>query len=230
MAHYFCKGSGLEVGAMCYPYLFNSDCKMKYADIFDNNELRRLYDEIPLENLYSEDLVRTDYVLKAPKYLFEVIESNTFDFVYSSHSLEHTPNPISALNDQIRITKPGGIIYSVIPNKKNTYDRLRKTTPPSILINKFEKNIYEHSIDEAIDVVKNTDSHAIYEPYKKNPLNFAKEIIRKKEGIHHFHTFDETNTLEILIYLVKKNSAYIEYFSGFQERDIHFALRKKNSI
>ena len=53
--------------------------------------------------------------------------------------------------------------------------------------------------------------------------------ILKKEGIHHFHTFDETNTLEILIYLVKKNGANIEYFSGFQERDIHFAIRKNNS-
>ena len=229
MAHYFCKGKGLEVGAMCYPYLFNSDCQLKYADIFENSELRRIFNEIPLEKLYSKDLVHTDYVLKPPKYLFENIDNDTFDFVYSSHSLEHTPNPISALNDQIRITKPGGIIYSVIPNKKNTYDRLRKTTPSNILINKFEKNIYDHTLNEAIDVVKNTESHALYEPHKNNPLNYAKEIIKKKEGIHHFHTFDETNTLEILIYLVKKNGANIEYFSGFQERDIHFAIRKNNS-
>lgn len=227
MAHYFCKGKGLEIGALCYPYLFNDDCKLQYADIFDNSELRRIVDEIPLENLYSKELVRIDYILKPPKYLFEDINSNTFNFVYSSHSLEHSPNPISALNDQIRITKPGGIIYSVIPNKKNTYDRLRKTTPSSILINKFEKNIYEHSIEEAIDVVKNTDSHALYEPHKKDPINYAKEILEKKEGIHHYHTFDETNILEALIYLAKNTSAYIEYFSGFQERDIHFALRKK---
>ena len=118
MAHYFCKGKGLEIGALCYPYLFNDDCKLQYADIFDNSELRRIVDEIPLENLYSKELVRIDYILKPPKYLFEDINSNTFNFVYSSHSLEHSPNPISALNDQIRITKPGGIIYSVFLIKK----------------------------------------------------------------------------------------------------------------
>ncbi len=38
--------------------------------------------------------------------------------------------------------------------------------------------------------------------------------------------FDETNVLEMLIYLVKKKNAYIEYFSGLENRDIHFALRK----
>ena len=77
-----------------------------------------------------------------------------------------------------------------------------------------------------MDVIKNTDSHALYEPHKDNPLEYAKEIIKKKEGIHHFHTFDETNVLEILLYLVKKKNAYIEYFSGLENRDIHFALRK----
>jgi len=76
MAHYFCKGKGLEVGAMCYPYLFNSDCQLKYADIFENNELRRILNEIPLEKLYAEDLVQTDYLLKPPKYLFENIKND----------------------------------------------------------------------------------------------------------------------------------------------------------
>ena len=68
-----------------------------------------------------------------------------------------------------------------MPNKKNTYDRTRKVTPSDILINKFEKDIFEHTIDEALDVIKNTDSHALYEPHKDNPLEYAKEIIKKKK-------------------------------------------------
>ena len=56
MAHYFCKGKGLEVGAMCYPYLFNSDCQLKYADIFEISELRRIFNEIPLENFIQKIL------------------------------------------------------------------------------------------------------------------------------------------------------------------------------
>jgi SAM-dependent methyltransferase len=228
MAHYLCKGNGLEVGALCYPYLFNEDCKLKYADIFENSKLRSILDDLPLDNLYDQQLINIEYILKSPKFLLDSVKSNTFDFVYSSHVLEHTPNPIAALNDQLRIVKSGGIVYVAMPNKKNTFDRTRKVTPADVLINKFENEIFNHTIDEALDVIKNTDSHALYEPHKEYPLDYAKEIIKKKEGIHHFHTFDETNILEILIYLVKKNEAHIEYFSGLDNRDIHFALRKNN--
>ena len=115
-----------------------------------------------------------------------------------------------------------------MPNKKNTFDRTRKVTPADVLINKFENEIFNHTIDEELDVIKNTDSNALYKQHKEYPLDYAKEIKKKKEGIHHFHTFDETNILEILIYLVKKNEAHIEYFSGLDNRDIHFALRKNN--
>ena len=225
-AHYFCKGFGLEIGALCNPYLFNSDCKLHYADIFENNELRKIIDDIPLSNLYPNKFVKLDYILKPPKYLLDKINSDKFNFVYSSHVVEHTPNPISALNDQLRVIKKRGLVYVVIPNKKNTYDKKRKVTPASVLINKFEKNIYDHTIDEALDVVKNTTTHNLYESHKDNPLDMAKKMIIEKQGIHHYHVFDETNTLEILVYLSKKNNAYLEYFSGFEHRDIHFALRK----
>ena len=70
MAHYFCKGVGLEIGALCYPYLFNKDCKLKYADIFENSKLRNILDDIPSENLYHKKLVELDYILKPPKFFF----------------------------------------------------------------------------------------------------------------------------------------------------------------
>ena len=180
MAHYLCKGNGLEVGALCYPYLFNEDCKLKYADIFENSKLRSILDDLPLDNLYDQQLINIEYILKSPKFLLDSVKSNTFDFVYSSHVLEHTPNPIAALNDQLRIVKSGGIVYVAMPNKKNTFDRTRKVTPADVLINKFENEIFNHTIDEALDVIKNTDSHALYEPHKEYPLDYAKEIIKKK--------------------------------------------------
>ena len=61
-------------------------------------------------------MVDVDYVLEPPKFLLNNVSDNTFDFVYSSHVLEHTPNPISSLNDQLRVTKAGGIVYVAMPN------------------------------------------------------------------------------------------------------------------
>jgi SAM-dependent methyltransferase len=226
MAYFFCKGRGLEVGALSSPYIFNADCKLEYADIYDNDKLREILNKIPLENLYKNKLVKVKHILKPPKYFFDDIENETFDFVYSSHSLEHSPNPVATLTEQLRITKSNGIIYSVIPNKKNTYDRFRKVTPCVDLIKKFENNIFEHTLEEAIDVIKNSDNHELYNKNKKRAEEYAKEMITNKEGIHHYHTFDETNTMEMIIYITKKNNSYLEYFSGFQERDIHFVIRK----
>lgn len=228
IAHYMCRGKGLEIGALCYPYLFNSDCQLYYADIYDNNTMRNILKEIPLENLYSQKLVDLDFILKPPKFLLDQIEDNNFDFVYSSHVIEHTPNPISAIIDQIRVIKKGGVVYGIIPNKKNTYDRERKTTPAEVLIDKFKKGVFEHTLEEALDVINNTKDHDLYDSYKNNSdiIDLAKKMIKEKQGMHHYHVFDETNTIEMLLHAINKNNSYIEYFSGFENRDIHFAIKK----
>ena len=74
MAHYFCKGNGLEVGALCYPYLFNEDCKLKYADIFENSKLRKILKDIPLDNLYHNNKVA--YYLNSKIRFCKVIFNN----------------------------------------------------------------------------------------------------------------------------------------------------------
>lgn len=45
------------------------------------------------------------------------IEDNAFDFVHSSHCLEHMRNPSIALNNWLRILKPGGHIICLIPDE-----------------------------------------------------------------------------------------------------------------
>lgn len=49
--------------------------------------------------------------------LMESIPDNTFDFVHSSHCLEHLTNPALALKNWIRICKPGGYIVVMVPDE-----------------------------------------------------------------------------------------------------------------
>ena len=44
-------------------------------------------------------------------------EDNSFDMVYSSHVLEHIPNPEKALQEIYRVLKPGGINFCVVPTR-----------------------------------------------------------------------------------------------------------------
>jgi len=48
----------------------------------------------------------------------------SYDFVYSSHCLEHMPDIHLALRNWVRILKPGGILYVVVPDF-NLYEKSR---------------------------------------------------------------------------------------------------------
>lgn len=47
----------------------------------------------------------------------ETVEDNTFDFVHSSHCLEHMVDPKIALEHWLRVLKPGGHLVITIPDE-----------------------------------------------------------------------------------------------------------------
>jgi len=49
------------------------------------------------------------------QFMAEIADA-TYDFVYSSHCLEHMPDVQLALRNWVRIIKPGGILYVVVPD------------------------------------------------------------------------------------------------------------------
>lgn len=43
--------------------------------------------------------------------------SKQFDFVYSSHCLEHMADPVSAISGWWRLVKPGGVLFLIVPDE-----------------------------------------------------------------------------------------------------------------
>ncbi len=56
------------------------------------------------------------------------VYNNSYDFVYSSHCLEHMENVELALNNWTRVLRPGGHLYVVVPD----YLVYEKATWPSM--------------------------------------------------------------------------------------------------
>jgi SAM-dependent methyltransferase len=56
------------------------------------------------------------------------IPSSTYDFVLSSHSLEHIANPLKALSEWSRVLKSEGFIVLVLPDPRFTFDHKRPLT------------------------------------------------------------------------------------------------------
>ncbi len=65
------------------------------------------------------------------------IESVKYDFLLSSHCLEHTANPIKALKEWNRVLKINGYIILVLPDKNFTFDAQRPITTFEHLKNDF---------------------------------------------------------------------------------------------
>lgn len=221
-AYIYCSGKGIEIGALSAPYRFRSKTKIDYADIMSAKEMRRILRQIPIPDLYPGKLVKPSIILRPPKYGFDMIGDNSVEFVYSSHVLEHTPNILFALKEYLRILKPNGVVYSVIPNKQFTYDNKRKVTSFNKIVHRFEKELLNYELDDALDVVLNTVNHPLY---KNKDKSFAEKILNEKDGSHHYFVYDQSNVVKIIEFCQEKFHCELMYFRS-EKSNIHFCLRK----
>jgi SAM-dependent methyltransferase len=68
----------------------------------------------PLETPYG-NVATYDMTQGNANYL-SIIDDGTYDFVYSSHCLEHMPDVPLAIRHWARVLKPGGILYITVPD------------------------------------------------------------------------------------------------------------------
>jgi SAM-dependent methyltransferase len=218
----FLKGDGIEVGAMSAPAFIRHAKSIRIADIdcAENQQLKA--QNLELGGLYRGYFPKVDIIIPRNDRPLKSVEDSSVDFVFSSHSLEHAPNPICSLIDYYRVVKDEGIVYSIIPNKHNTYDRKRKDTPISELIHKWKNNIFEYKLSEFEELYQNTIDHPVYE-------NKSSEEIRKafleNSGMHHIAVYSIENTLQMIQVVLEecKNSKLIFLKNDW---DIHFAIKK----
>ena len=81
----------------------------------------------------------------------------TYDFIFSSHSLEHIANPLKALHEWVRIVKHGGHLILVLPEKTMTFDHNRSISSFSTLLSQYEKNVDEDCLDTVEEILENHD-------------------------------------------------------------------------
>ncbi len=128
------------------------------------------------------------------------IENHKYDFVISSNCLEHIANPLKALKEWIRVTQKGGLILLVLPNKDFCFDKNRKITLFSHLLEDYIQNTDEKDLthlDEILaDTVFDLDTKAGSKEdiTKRNLNNF------ETRAMHH-HVFDISLLIEIYNYL-----------------------------
>ena len=128
-----------------------------------------------------------------------LIPSEKYDFVLSSHMLEHTANPFRALAEWRRVLKPGGTMVLVVPARDGSFDHRRPITTMSHLIEDFEANRGEDDRTHLAEVLQLHD-------VSLDPGVTDADMLRERadgnfeiRSIHH-HVFDSRLAANVVLH------------------------------
>lgn len=128
------------------------------------------------------------------------IASYSYDFILSSHVIEHIANPIKALFEWKRILKETGYLILLIPHKDGTFDHLRPPSTIEHLIEDYYNNIEENDLTHLEEILNLHDlscdtGAGSFEDFKSRALNNF-----SNRALHH-HVFTTHLALEMVDYI-----------------------------
>ncbi len=125
------------------------------------------------------------------------VPDHHYDFILSSHNLEHFANPIKALREWQRIAVKRGILILTLPNYCYTFDHQRQPTAVRHMLADFEQATQETDLSHLPEILEKHDLSL--DPAAGNYEEFRKRSLANYENrcLHH-HVFDEHNVCELL--------------------------------
>lgn len=144
---------------------------------------------------YEEQQLGTQFINDATD--LNTVADDKYDFLASSHCLEHVANPIKALVEWKRVIKKGGFMILVLPNPEFTFDHKRKLTDFEHILNDFRINTPEEDQTHVQDVIDNCDLSRVYLlggkgetiPYEMH-VQYCKDNAKLRTLHHHVYTDD----------------------------------------
>ena len=182
----YLKGDGVEIGAYIRPIPGISPI---YVDRYAH---------------YAGENTCADYYGDASDLPFH---DSCLDYVASSHLLEHSANPLQSLAEWFRVLKHGGIIYSVIPDRKRIFDHPRPLTEVAHMVEDFRNGTTMGDPTHIDDFVYGVDWKEFSpdskpENYDKERDEFAANYRRKLKETGeiniHFHTFESHTMVDLI--------------------------------
>jgi SAM-dependent methyltransferase len=129
--------SGIEIGAAAHNPFGLRTWNVDYSD--DPNNAFKQH-EVAVCGTYAKvDIVAAGDAIPLP--------DNSVDFVINSHVIEHFYDPVKAIKEWLRLVRPGGYVFMIVPHKERTPDKDRPRTPLAEIIDR-----HEHPNPPAIDL------------------------------------------------------------------------------
>ena len=119
-------GKGLEIGPHVDPMFRKSEgINVRYLETRDSDTLRALVVKQGRDPSIVEDI---DYVLQRGKTLAQHAPGESFDWVSSSHVIEHIPDFLGHLKEVEEVLTENGVYGLIVPDMNYCFDCLKSPT------------------------------------------------------------------------------------------------------
>jgi SAM-dependent methyltransferase len=128
------------------------------------------------------------------------VTASTYDFVASSHTLEHCANPIKALNEWRRVLRVDGWLVLVIPHRLATFDHRRGVTRFEHLLEDYRADVTEDDTTHFAEILQ---KHDLARDSAQKSREAFEQWIRgnaANRGAHH-HVFDPLLAITLVDYM-----------------------------
>ena len=127
----------------------------------------------------------------------ETMADARYDFVLSSHTIEHCANPLLAITEWIRVIKVAGAIVLVAPHKEGTFDHRRPVTTFEHLVEDYRNGTGEDDLTHLPEILACHDLSM--DPLAGGAAAFRVRSERNLESrcLHH-HVFDTRLVVQML--------------------------------
>ena len=125
---------GLEIGALAAPIITRDMGPVEYVDRTSTEDLRKWY--APNTEVDTSKIVEVDHVW-GEQTLAECVGGRKYDYVVASHVIEHVPDLLGWLVEISAVLKDGGIAAFAVPDKRATFDILRRTSTDAEMVDAY---------------------------------------------------------------------------------------------
>ncbi|SDQ71862.1 Methyltransferase domain-containing protein [Pseudomonas sp. UC 17F4] len=143
LANKYCQGAGLEIGAASHNAFYLPDC-LNLGPCDGESFLYPL--DLQDFNLYKNEQANYQVPPARIDALGDFTDipfaDQTFDYLISSHVIEHVPNLFAAYVEAARVIKDDGVFFCIFPKRNaDPNDRVRALTTLESMIDAFEKRV-----------------------------------------------------------------------------------------
>ena len=180
----YCQGRGVEVGPGEHPY-----CDPARTIFVDK------YDKTPKH--LSVQKIENAWALPFP--------SSAFDFLLSSHCLEHCPDTIRTLMEWKRVLRPGGRLVLILPHGLRTFDKGRALTTLAHHIDDYNRRVTldddTHWDEFERIAIPGGHHHWLHLPEAHLPNGRVDPRWLRDHGGMHYHVWTAKDMAELLRYV-----------------------------